>query len=52
MFFGSNKRTGPAKRVNCVCLLDANQVIRALPPTQVPLTEVYPKGKALTNALI
>ncbi|KAG1945294.1 von Willebrand factor A domain-containing protein 8 [Pimephales promelas] len=43
MFFGSNKRTGPAKRVNCVCLLDANQVIRALPPTQVPLTEVYPK---------
>ncbi|XP_056108158.1 von Willebrand factor A domain-containing protein 8 [Rhinichthys klamathensis goyatoka] len=43
MFFGSNKRTGPAKRMNCVCLLDANQVVRALPPTQVPLTEVYPK---------
>lgn len=43
MFFGTNKRTGPAKRVNCVCLLDANQVVRALPPTQVPLTEVYPK---------
>ncbi|KAK7153742.1 hypothetical protein R3I94_007188 [Phoxinus phoxinus] len=43
MFFGSSKRTGPPKRVNCVCLLDANQVVRALPPTQVPLTEVYPK---------
>ncbi|XDV30937.1 hypothetical protein PO909_033759, partial [Leuciscus waleckii] len=43
MFFGSNKRTGPPKRANCVCLLDANQVVRALPPTQVPLTEVYPK---------
>lgn len=43
MFFGSSKRTGPAKRVNCVCLLDANQVVRALPPTQVPIAEVYPK---------
>ncbi|XP_073701902.1 von Willebrand factor A domain-containing protein 8 [Garra rufa] len=43
MFFGSSKRTGPAKRVNCVCLLGANQVVRALPPTQVPLTDIYPK---------
>uniref|UniRef100_A0A8C1K7N3 von Willebrand factor A domain-containing protein 8 n=1 Tax=Cyprinus carpio TaxID=7962 RepID=A0A8C1K7N3_CYPCA len=43
MFFGTSKRTGPAKRVNCVCLLGANQVVRALPPTQVPLTEIYPK---------
>lgn len=44
MFFGSSKRTGPAKRLNCVCLLDANQVVRALPPTQVPLADIYPKG--------
>ncbi|XP_050974831.1 von Willebrand factor A domain-containing protein 8 isoform X2 [Labeo rohita] len=43
MFFGSSKRTGPAKRVNCVCLLCANQIVRALPPSQVPLTEIYPK---------
>ncbi|XP_051566216.1 von Willebrand factor A domain-containing protein 8-like [Myxocyprinus asiaticus] len=43
MFFGSSKRTGPAKRVNCVCLLSANQVVRALPPTQVPLSDIYPK---------
>uniref|UniRef100_A0A673I1W9 ATPase dynein-related AAA domain-containing protein n=1 Tax=Sinocyclocheilus rhinocerous TaxID=307959 RepID=A0A673I1W9_9TELE len=43
MFFGSSKRTGPAKRVNCVCLLSANQVVRALPPSQIPLTEIYPK---------
>ncbi|KAL0183775.1 hypothetical protein M9458_019471, partial [Cirrhinus mrigala] len=43
MFFGSSKRAGPAKRVNCVCLLGANQVVRALPPSQVPLTEIYPK---------
>ncbi|XP_067265112.1 von Willebrand factor A domain-containing protein 8 isoform X1 [Chanodichthys erythropterus] len=43
MFFGSSKRTGPPKRVNCVCLLGANQVVRALPPTQVPLTEIFPK---------
>uniref|UniRef100_A0A672TB47 VWFA domain-containing protein n=1 Tax=Sinocyclocheilus grahami TaxID=75366 RepID=A0A672TB47_SINGR len=43
MFFGSSKQTGPAKRVNCVCLLSANQVVRALPPSQVPLTEIYPK---------
>ncbi|XP_057192954.1 von Willebrand factor A domain-containing protein 8 isoform X2 [Triplophysa rosa] len=43
MFFGSSKRTGPAKRLNCVCLLDANQVVRALPPTQVPLAEIYHK---------
>lgn len=52
MFFGSSKRTGPAKRVNCVCLLSANQVVRALPPSQVPLTEIYPKGKTLTHSYV
>ncbi|XP_051999049.1 von Willebrand factor A domain-containing protein 8 [Xyrauchen texanus] len=43
MFFGSSKRTGPAKRVNCVCLLSVNQVVRALSPTQVPLSDIFPK---------
>ncbi|XP_030642749.1 von Willebrand factor A domain-containing protein 8 [Chanos chanos] len=43
MFFGSSRRSGPAKRLNCVSLLGANQVIRALPPTQVPLADIFPK---------
>lgn len=49
MFFGSSRRTGPAKRVNCVSLLGANQVVRALPPAQVPLADIYPKGKGKGN---
>ncbi|XP_060732399.1 von Willebrand factor A domain-containing protein 8 [Tachysurus vachellii] len=54
MFFGSSRRTGPAKRVNCVSLLAANQVVRALPPTQVPLPEIYPKDitPPLTSAYL
>lgn len=44
MFFGSSRGTGPAKRLNCVSLVGANQVVRALPPTQVPLADIYPKG--------
>ncbi|XP_037343972.2 von Willebrand factor A domain-containing protein 8 [Pungitius pungitius] len=36
-------RSGPAKRDNCVGLLSANQVVRALPPSKVPLREIYPK---------
>ncbi|KAG7331155.1 hypothetical protein KOW79_005124 [Hemibagrus wyckioides] len=43
MFFGSSRRTGPAKRANCISLVAANQIVRALPPTQVPLAEIYPK---------
>uniref|UniRef100_A0A4W4EPU4 von Willebrand factor A domain-containing protein 8 n=1 Tax=Electrophorus electricus TaxID=8005 RepID=A0A4W4EPU4_ELEEL len=43
LFFGSSHRSGPAKRVNCVTLVQANQVVRALPPTQVPLGDIYPK---------
>ncbi|XP_028846499.1 von Willebrand factor A domain-containing protein 8 [Denticeps clupeoides] len=42
MFFGATRRTGPAKRVNCVNLLAANQVVRALPPSEVPLAKIYP----------
>ncbi|KAF4086969.1 hypothetical protein AMELA_G00090070 [Ameiurus melas] len=54
MFFGSSRRTGPAKRVNCVSLVGANQVVRALPPTQVPLADIYPKDitPPLTSAYI
>ncbi|KAJ8253375.1 hypothetical protein GJAV_G00212230 [Gymnothorax javanicus] len=43
VFFGGRHRTGPAKRVNCISLLAANQIIRALPPGDVPLAEIYPK---------
>uniref|UniRef100_A0A8B9JC03 von Willebrand factor A domain containing 8 n=1 Tax=Astyanax mexicanus TaxID=7994 RepID=A0A8B9JC03_ASTMX len=43
MFFGSSRQTGPAKRVNCISLIEANQVIRALPPAQVPLADIFPK---------
>ncbi|KAB5577077.1 hypothetical protein PHYPO_G00205820 [Pangasianodon hypophthalmus] len=54
MFFGSSRRTGPAKRVNCVSLVGANQVVRALPPTQVPLADIYPKDitPPLTSAYL
>uniref|UniRef100_UPI0037E9A655 von Willebrand factor A domain-containing protein 8 n=1 Tax=Semicossyphus pulcher TaxID=241346 RepID=UPI0037E9A655 len=42
-FFRAGLRSSPAKRENCVSLLSANQVVRALPPNKVPLKEVYPK---------
>lgn len=42
-FFRGGFRTSTAKRENCVGLLSANQVVRALPPNKVPLKEVYPK---------
>ncbi|CAL8266675.1 unnamed protein product [Lota lota] len=40
---GGGPRAGPAKRSNCIGLLSANQVVRALPPTRVPLKEIFPK---------
>ncbi|XP_076011540.1 von Willebrand factor A domain-containing protein 8 isoform X2 [Genypterus blacodes] len=43
MFLRGGARLGPVKRHNCVSLLSANQVVRALPPSKVPLKEVYPK---------
>uniref|UniRef100_A0A671YC87 von Willebrand factor A domain-containing protein 8 n=1 Tax=Sparus aurata TaxID=8175 RepID=A0A671YC87_SPAAU len=43
MFLRGGLRSSPAKRDNCVSLLSANQVVRALPPNKVPLKKVYPK---------
>ncbi|XP_041921214.1 von Willebrand factor A domain-containing protein 8 isoform X1 [Alosa sapidissima] len=43
MFFGGNRRTGTAKRMNCATLLMANQVVRALQASQVPVADIYPK---------
>uniref|UniRef100_A0A3Q3JAA7 von Willebrand factor A domain-containing protein 8 n=1 Tax=Monopterus albus TaxID=43700 RepID=A0A3Q3JAA7_MONAL len=43
MFLRGGLRSSPSRRENCVSLLSANQLVRALPPSKVPLKEVYPK---------
>lgn len=45
-FLRGGLRSSMPKRHNCVSLLSANQVVRALPPNKVPLKEVYPKGQS------
>ncbi|XP_062313090.1 von Willebrand factor A domain-containing protein 8 [Osmerus eperlanus] len=43
MFFRGGLRSSSARRTNCVSLLSANQVVRALPPGQVPMKDIFPK---------
>ncbi|XP_075419136.1 von Willebrand factor A domain-containing protein 8 [Tenrec ecaudatus] len=42
-FYGGRKKTDPPKQTNCVTLVGANQIVRLLPPGEVPLKEIYPK---------
>jgi len=46
MFFKGGLQSSTAKRENCVSLLSANQVVRAIPPSKVPMKEIYPKGRS------
>ncbi|MGH0153922.1 UNVERIFIED_CONTAM: hypothetical protein FKN15_027232 [Acipenser sinensis] len=41
--FTEGRQSGAVKQTNCVSLLGANQLIRAVPAGDVPLKELYPK---------
>ncbi|MGH0149692.1 UNVERIFIED_CONTAM: hypothetical protein FKN15_025915 [Acipenser sinensis] len=47
--FTEDRQSGAVKQTNCVSLLGANQLIRAVPAGDVPLKELYPKEALTVN---